>query len=371
MAQTQSANLLSPWRLGDLTLKNRLVMAPMTRSRALVEGSVPNPLAATYYAQRAGAGLIVSEAAQVSPQGVGYIRTPGIHTAEQVAGWRQVTDAVHAAGGLIFAQLWHVGRVSHPDFHNGELPVAPSEIRAEGEVFTWNGRTQMVTPRALETDEIPGIVEQFRQGAVNAKAAGFDGVEIHGASGYLLDQFLRDGSNQRTDRYGGSIENRTRLPLEVAAAAIEVFGAARVGYKLNPNLPLHSMSDSDPKATFGYLAGELNKLGLGYLHVAEAVTGPMAPAEGVERVAPHLRQVFRNTLILNGGYDAASGEHALAGGESDLISYGVPFLTSPDLPERFRQSAPLNPPDYASFYATEKGDAAGYIDYPALDAASV
>ena len=254
-------------------------------------------------------------------------------------GWRQVTNAVHAAGGLIFAQLWHVGRVSHPDFHNGELPVAPYAIRPEGEVFTWKGRTQMVTPRALQTDEIPGIVEQFRQGAINAKAAGFDGVEIHGASGYLLDQFLRDGSNQRPDRYGGSIENRARLPLDVAAAAAEVFGAARVGYKLNPNLPLHSTADSNPKATFGYLARELDKLGLGYLHVAEAVTGPMAPPEGVERLAPHLRETFHNTLILNGGYDAASGERALAGDEGDLISYGVPFLASPDLPERFRRNA--------------------------------
>ncbi len=369
MPQTELTTLLSPWKLGELTLKNRLVMAPMTRSRALIEGNVPNPLAATYYAQRASAGLIVSEATQVSLQGVGYIRTPGIHSAEQVEGWRQVTDAVHAAGGLIFAQLWHVGRVSHPDFHGGELPVAPSAIKADGEVFTVNGKTKMVTPRALETDEIPGVVEQFRQGAINANAAGFDGVEIHGASSYLLDQFLQDGSNQRTDRYGGSIENRARFPLEVVAAVIDVFGANRVGYKVSPNLALNSMSDSDPVATFGYLATELGKLGIGYLHAMEPIAGPMAAPNGVERVTPHLRKAFSGTLIVGGGYDAASGERALTASEADLIAYGVPFLTSPDLPERFRRNAPPNAPDYATFYATEKGDAVGYTDYPTLDAA--
>lgn len=365
MTLPADSRLLSPIKLGSLELRNRLVMAPMTRSRAL-EGGLANPLAADYYAQRASAGLIVSEATQVSPQGVGYIRTPGIHSPEQVEAWRRVTDAVHEAGGLIFAQLWHVGRVSHPDFHGGELPVAPSALRPEGEVFTWNGRTQMVTPRALETDEIPGIVEDFRQGAINADAAGFDGVEVHGASGYLLDQFLRDGSNIRTDRYGGPIENRARFPLEVAAAAVDVFGGDRVGYKINPNLTLHSMSDSDPVATFSYLAAELGKLGLGYLHVGEALAGPLAPAEGVERVQTHVRKAFSGLLVAGGGYGDETGEEAVASGAADLVAYGVPFLANPDLPERFRRGAALNAPDFASFYATENGDPVGYTDYPTL-----
>ena len=241
------ARLLSPYRLGRLELRNRLVMSPMTRSRAL-EGNVPNPLAATYYAQRAGAGLIITEATQVSPQGVGYIRTPGIHSHEQVTGWLQVTEAVHRAGGKIFAQLWHVGRVSHPDFHDGALPVAPSAIAADGEVFTTRGRTRMVTPRALDLDELPRIVAQFKKGAENARAAGFDGVELHGANGYLLDQFLRDGTNRRTDAYGGDIRNRARFPLEVTDAVVAVWGPGRVGYKVSPNGAFNSMSDSDPIA---------------------------------------------------------------------------------------------------------------------------
>src|SRR5712672_73214 len=241
-------DVFSSFRLGNLELPNRIVMAPMTRSRA-VDGNVPHPLAATYYAQRASAGLIVTEGTQVSPQGVGYIRTPGIHSTEQVAGWQSVTDAVHRAGGRIFAQLWHVGRVSHPDFHDGALPIAPSALPVEGEAFTTRGRTKLVTPRALETSEIPGIVAQFRQGAENAKAAGFDGVELHGANGYLLDQFLRDGANRRTDAYGGTVENRARLPLEVTESVIGVWGRERVGYKVSPNGTVYSMSDSNPIQT--------------------------------------------------------------------------------------------------------------------------
>lgn len=371
MSQTELATLLSPclmspWSLDGLSVKNRLVMAPMTRSRAVVEGNVPNPLAATYYAQRASAGLIVTEATQVSPQGVGYIRTPGIHSLEQINGWRKVTDAVHAAGGLIFLQLWHVGRISHPEFHNGELPIAPSAIKAEGEVFTSNGKSEMVTPRALATNEMSSVVKQFHEAAINAKTAGFDGVEIHGASGYLLDQFLQDGSNQRTDRYGGSVENRVRFPLEVVAAVIRVFGPSRVGYKISPNLPLHSMFDSDPVATFTHLARELDELGIAYLHVMEAIAGPMVLPKDVERVTPHLRKAFSGALIVGGGYDATTGEEALAASEADLVAYGVPFLTTPDLPERFKRNAPLNTPNFATFYATEQGDAFGYIDYPTL-----
>lgn len=360
---TQEQDLFTPYRLGDIDLNSRIVMAPMTRSRAL-DGNVPSPLAATYYAQRASAGLIITEATQVSPQGIGYIRTPGMHTAEQQAGWRQITDAVHAAGGKIFAQLWHVGRVSHPSFHNGALPVAPSAVAAEGEVFTDSGPAKMVAPRALETGELPGIVEQFRSAARVAKAAGFDGVEIHGANGYLLDQFLRDGANRRTDAYGGSIENRARLPLAVAEAVIGVWGAGRVGYRVSPNFSMFSMTDSTPAETLSHLARELSALKLGYLHVMEPVSGPTAtPSEA--RVAPALRRAFRGTLILNGGFDAQTGTNALQNGDTDLVAFGVPFLANPDLPQRFRLGAPLNPPDFATFYA---GEAKGYTDYPALAA---
>jgi N-ethylmaleimide reductase len=352
--------LFAPYRLGDLDLSNRLVMSPMTRSRAL-EGNVPNPLAATYYAQRASAGLIVTEATQVSPQGVGYIRTPGIHSAEQVRGWRAITDAVHRAGSKIFAQLWHVGRVSHPDFHGGALPVAPSALPVEGEAFTTQGRTKLVTPRALEIDELPGIVATFRAGAENAKAAGFDGVELHGANGYLLDQFLRDGSNRRTDAYGGSIENRARFPLEVVDAVTAVWSPQRVGYKVAPYFSGYSMSDSHPLETFSFIASELSKRGLLYLHVTEAVNDPAKPA-GSGRATPILRGKFKGALIANGGYDVRTAQAAIARGEADLVAFGVPFLANPDLPVRYRSDAALNAPDQATFYA---GEEKGYIDYPA------
>jgi len=355
-ADVGQAPLFASYRLGDLALKNRMVMAPMTRSRA-VDGNVPHPLAAEYYAQRAGAGLIVTEASQVSAQGVGYIRTPGIHTAAQIAGWKKITDAVHAAGGKIFLQLWHVGRISHPDFHGGALPVAPSAITPKGTVFTAEGPKEMVTPRALEISELPVIVEQFRKGAENAKAAGFDGVELHGANGYLLDQFTRDGSNKRTDAYGGAVENRVRLPLEVTDAVISVWGKERVGYRVSPKASYNDMSDSDPVATFSHLAAELNKRGIGYLHVVD----PVAPAEG--RVAPVLRRIFKGTLIVNGGFNAETGNAAITDGEADLVAFGVPFLANPDLPARYSRNAPLNTPDQATFYT---GDEKGYADYPAL-----
>ncbi|QSQ19651.1 alkene reductase [Pyxidicoccus parkwayensis] len=358
-----TSKLLSPFRLGRLELKNRMVMAPMTRSRALVDGNVPNPLAAAYYAQRVSAGLIISEATQVSPQGVGYIRTPGVHSPEQVAGWRRVTEAVHAAGGVIFAQLWHVGRVSHPDFHDGRLPVAPSAIGYEGEVFTFQGKKRVVTPRALELEELPGIVEQFRRAAENAREAGFDGVELHGSNGYLLDQFLRDGSNQRTDAYGGSIENRARFPLEVARAVVGVWGAERVGYRLAPqSFPYAGVSDSTPAETFTYMARELNRLGLGYLHVTEAVSGQGVPGPE-QRISPLLRKAFQGAFIVNGGYDAKTGESVIAQGEADLVAYGVPFLANPDLPERFQHEAPLNTVDASTFFT---GEEKGYTDYPTL-----
>jgi N-ethylmaleimide reductase len=363
----ETKNLFSSYRLGGIALNNRVVLSPMTRSRAL-DGNVPNPIAATYYVQRASAGLIVTEATQVSPQGVGYIRTPGIHSPEQVAGWRKITDAVHRVGGTIFLQLWHVGRVSHPDFHDGELPVAPSAVAPEGQVFTTRGMTKIVTPRALDTHELPGIVAQFRHGAENAKAAGFDGVEIHGANGYLLDQFLRDGANRRSDMYGGSVLNRARLPLEVTQAVIDVWGASRVGYKISPNGSMYSMSDKDPIRTFSYLAMELDRLGLGYLHVAEPIAGPGAIPADVPRALPALRKLFKGTLIANGGYDARSGNAAIANRDADLVAFGVPFLANPDLPLRYLKNAPLNTPDPATFYA---GEDKGYIDYPALAESAV
>jgi N-ethylmaleimide reductase len=348
--------VLSSYVLGDLRLKNRAVMAPMTRSRA-VDGNVPNPQATTYYVQRATAGLIVTEATQVSPQGVGYIRTPGIHSAEQVAGWRKVTDAVHHAGGTIFLQLWHVGRISHPDFHGGALPVAPSAIAADGTVFTAEGPKPMVAPRALDLSELPGIVAQFRAGAENAKKAGFDGVEIHGANGYLLDQFTRDSTNKRTDRYGGSVENRVRLPLEVTDAVAGVWGPGRVGYRIAPTSAFNSMSDSDPLRTFSYLTEQLSQRGIGYLHVIDPLSG------GAKRVSPVLRATFDGTYIVNGGFDLAAANAAIRTEAADLVAFGVPFLANPDLPERYRRGAALNPPDQATFYA---GDAKGYTDYPAL-----
>ncbi|MPZ19981.1 MAG: alkene reductase [Luteitalea sp.] len=354
--------LFTSYQLGDLAVANRMMMSAMTRNRA-VAGNVPTPLAATYYSQRATAGVIVTEASQVSPQGVGYVRTPGIHSAEQVAGWRMVTDAVHRAGGVMFLQLWHVGRISHPDFHGGELPVAPSAIAPEGQSYTYAGPKPMVAPRALDLAELPHIVDQFRCGAEQAKLAGFDGVEIHGANGYLPDQFLRDGANQRTDAYGGSIPNRARLPLEIVEAVASVWDAGRVGYKISPTSAFNSMSDSNPLATFSYLVKELSARGVAYLAVNETIGGQWAvPAH--QRITPALRALFRGTLIVNGGYEDTSGQAAIRAGGADLVAYGVRFLANPDLPRRFKEQAPLNAPDPATFYG---GEGAGYVDYPFLD----
>ena len=356
-------NVYSDYRLGELSLPNRFVMSPMTRSRALA-GNVPNPLAAIYYAQRATAGLLITEGTQVSPQGVGYIRTPGMHSAEQVAGWRVVTDAVHKAGGRIFAQLWHVGRVSHPDFHGGELPVGPSAIAAEGEAYTVNGRQKLEAPRALTLAEISDVVEQFRSAAVNAKDAGFDGVEIHGANGYLFDQFLRDSANVRTDAYGGSIQNRARLALETTDAVISVWGPSRVGYKISPYFSNLGMSDSAPIETFSYLAKELGSRRIGYLHIAEAVSGPAAAPVGTVRATPILRRLFKGPVIANGGYNLESANAAIESNEVDLVAFGVPFLANPDLPERWKRGVPLNAPQFDLFYT---GEEKGYTDYPALE----
>jgi N-ethylmaleimide reductase len=356
--------LLTPLQLGPYTLRNRLVMAPMTRNRA-GEGLAPAAIAATYYAQRASAGLIVTEGSQVSPQGVGYPNTPGIHSDAQVEGWKRVTAAVHERGGRIFLQLWHVGRISHPSLQpEGGLPVAPSAIAAEGMVFTYSGPQPFVAPRALEIAEIPGVVEQFAHGARKALESGFDGVEIHGANGYLIDQFLRDGTNHRTDAYGGPVENRVRFLVEVVEAVAGVWGADRVGVRFSPTGTFNSMSDSDPVATFSHAAQALDRFGLAYLHVVEPSSGRFAVPEA-PAVAPAMRERFHGALILNGGFDLATADAVIAEGQADLVSFGQLFLANPDLPERFAEGAPLNAPDFATFYT---GGEKGYVDYPARDA---
>ncbi|MGV3741012.1 MAG: alkene reductase [Burkholderiaceae bacterium] len=347
--------LFDPIRIGDLELPNRIFMAPLTRSRAVGEGRVPNELMAQYYEQRASAGLILSEATAVTPQGVGYANTPGIWSAEQVAGWKQVTERVHAAGGRIFLQLWHVGRISDPIFLNGDLPVAPSAIAAQGHVSLVRPKRDYVTPRALDLDEIPGIVTAYRRGAENAKAAGFDGVEIHGANGYLLDQFLQDASNKRTAAYGGSIENRARLMLEVTDACIEVWGAQRVGMHLAPRGDSHSMGDSDPAATFGYVARELGKRGIAFICAREAL--------GPDRLGPELKKAFGGPYIANEKMTRESAQALLASGEADAVAFGQLFIANPDLPKRFKLGAPLNAPRPETFYHPT---AEGYTDYPAL-----
>lgn len=359
-----NVNLLSPYKLGKLELPNRIVMAPLTRQRA-GEGNVPHELNATYYVQRATAGLIIAEATQVCPQGQGYPHTPGIHSAEQVAGWRLVTDAVHQHGGRIYLQLWHVGRISHPDFQpDGALPVAPSAIAPIGEAMTFEGMKPYVTPRALETWEIPEIVKQYRQGAANALEAGFDGVEVHAANGYLIDQFLRDGTNHRTDKYGGSIENRARLLVEVTEAVIDVWGADRVGVRLSPSGTMNDIRDSNPLETFGYAAEVLNKFGLAYLHIFEAIEADIRHG-GTVVPTSHLKERFDGTLIVNGAYDKNRGDAVLASGAADLVAYGILYIANPDLPERFALNAPLNQPDKATFYG---GGEKGYTDYPTLAA---
>lgn len=355
-------DLFTPILFGPYTLPNRIVMAPLTRNRAEA-GNVPGPLNAVYYAQRASAGLIISEASQVSPQGLGYPGTPGIYSPEQVEGWKLVTEAVHKNNGRIFLQLWHVGRISHPDLQpEGILPVAPSALAPRGEAATYEGMKPFVTPRALETDEISGIVEQYRIGAENALAAGFDGVEIHGANGYLLDQFLRDGTNCRADAYGGSIENRARLLLEVTEAVVGVWGGDRVGVRLSPSGTFNDMSDSDPKATFGYAIEQLNRFGLAYLHLREPDAADIRHG-GTAISTSYFRPIFKGNLMVNTDYTLETGNQAIAHKQADLVAYGVLFIANPDLPERFRSGAPLNPPDPTTFYGgTEKG----YIDYPTL-----
>jgi N-ethylmaleimide reductase len=357
--------LFTPYSLGPQALPNRIVMAPMTRSRA-GQGNVPGPLNALYYTQRASAGLIITEATQVTPEGQGYISTPGIHSDEQVEGWKLVTKAVHDAGGRIFLQLWHVGRISHPSYQpNGQLPVSASAIAPEGNIYTPQGMKPFVAPRALDLSEIPGVVQQYRAGAQNALEAGFDGVEIHAANGYLIDQFLEDGSNKRTDAYGGPIQNRARFMLEVTKAVIDVWGKDRVGIRLSPGGSFNSMSDSNTVETFSYAVKELDKLGLVYVHIKEAAGADLRHG-GSLVPAKFFRPLFKRTIIANTGYTGQRAEEALNEGAADLIAFGVPYLANPDLPYRLKTGAPLNAPDQKSFYGgTEKG----YTDYPALETA--
>lgn len=348
-------NLFDPITLGDLELPNRIVMAPLTRCRADNPGRVPNALMAEYYGQRASAGLILSEATSISPQAVGYPNTPGIWSEEQVQGWRDVTARVKANGGHIFLQLWHVGRISAPLYLNGELPVAPSAIKPAGHVSLVRPITEYVTPRALETEEIPGIIAAYRAGAENAKKAGFDGVEIHAANGYLLDQFLQSGTNKRTDAYGGSLENRARLLLEVTDAAISVWGPGRVGVHLSPRGDMHDLSDANPAQTFGYVAKQLGQRKIAFIFTREHA----AP----DSLAPALKKAFGGPLVANEGFTLEQANAWLQAGQADAISFGKSYIANPDLVQRLRDNAPLNTPDSGTFYTEGP---VGYIDYPRL-----
>ena len=345
-------SLFDPVRIGAWDLPNRILMAPLTRARAGAE-RIPNVLMAEYYVQRASAGLIISEATAVTPTGVGYADTPGIWSSEQVKGWKLVTESVHRAGGRILVQLWHVGRISDPIFLNGALPVAPSAIAPAGHVSLVRPLKPFVTPRALGLEEIPGIVAAYRKGAENAQLAGFDGVEIHGANGYLLDQFLQDKTNHRVDVYGGAIENRARLMLEVTDAVISVWGNDRVGMHLAPRGDAHDMGDSNPLATFGYAARELGRRRIAFICARESL--------GEKRIGPQLKAAFGGSYITNEQFTQATASQVLAAREADAVAFGVPFLANPDLPERFRQNAALNEPDQSTFYASGPE---GYTDYP-------
>jgi N-ethylmaleimide reductase len=367
---TEGINLFTPGQIGPCALKNRIAMAAMTRCRA-GEGNVPQDMNVTYYNQRASAGLIVTEATQVSPQGIGYMSTPGIHNPDQARGWKAVTDAVHEKGGFIFVQLFHCGRISHPMLQeNGELPVAPSAIKPEGEGYTPEGKLPFETPRALETEEIPEIVNQFRTAANYAKEAGFDGVEIHAANGYLPHQFLEDGTNRRTDHYGGPLENRARFVLEIVEAVAGVWEGNRVGIHLSPCNPFNSMHDSNPEELYTYLTNELNRFNLAYLNIVEIDLSDNGSYEmpnfnaALNNITYKLRKIFTGPYITNGGYDLESGNLVLNAGDADIVSYGRHLLANPDLTERFASKAPLNSPDPNTFYL---GGEEGYIDYPFME----
>ena len=356
-------DLFSPVKLGGIALKNRMVMAPLTRNRAGA-GGVPQAMNVTYYVQRASAGLIISEATPISAMAHGYPALPGIYTDEQVAGWKKVTDAVHAEGGKIVLQLWHVGRISHPSLlPNGAQPVAPSAITPNGKAFTYQGLVDYVQPRALDVSELPGIVADYVHATKSAISAGFDGVEIHAANGYLLDQFLRDGTNKREDHYGGNIENRTRLLLEVTKAVVTVAGADKVGIRISPVNPFNDMKDSNPQALFNYVVDVLNQFNLAYLHVVEGGIHGGGIADPFDFSA--LRKHCQSPYIANLAYDKARGNAAIASGHADAVAYGVPFIANPDLVKRFSTNAALNEADSSTFYG---GTEHGYTDYPFLGA---
>jgi 2,4-dienoyl-CoA reductase-like NADH-dependent reductase (Old Yellow Enzyme family) len=347
-------NLLDPIQIGDLSLPNRIIMAPLTRCRA-EPGRIPGELMVEYYRQRACAGMILSEATSVTPMGVGYPDTPGIWSEEQVAGWKKITDAVHAKGGKILLQLWHVGRISDPVYLDGELPVAPSAIKPAGHVSLVRPKKDYVTPRALETAEIPGVIEAYRKGAENARKAGFDGVEIHGANGYLLDQFLQSSTNTRTDNYGGSLENRARLMLDITDAVLSVWEPGRVGMHLAPRADGHDMGDDNRAETFGYVATELGKRGIAFICTREHA--------GEDSLGPKLKELFGGTYIANEGFDRELGNKWIAEGKADAVAFGKLYIANPDLVKRFALDAPLNEPMPETFYAS---GAEGYADYPAL-----
>ena len=365
--------LFKPVKLGRYNLPHRMVMAPLTRSRARQPGNVPAPLNVSYYEQRASAALIITEATQVSQQAQGYAWTPGVHSHEQIEGWRLVVDAVHGAGGLMFMQLWHVGRISHPSLQpDGMLPVAPSAILPAGQAFIENEKGEgelapFVMPRALQTEEMPYMVQQFARAAKNALAAGVDGIEIHAANGYLIDQFINSRTNRRTDQYGGSVENRARFLMEIVEAVRDVCGSDRLGVRISPLSTFNDMGDDDPESTFGYIAEKLNGYGLAYLHLVNPAVAALEkgaePNASAQRMLDLMRDKFRSLLIVTGGFDRDSAENWLAQGKADLIGFGRKFIANPDLPERMRSLAPLNADDPATYYG---GGAKGYTDYPTL-----
>ncbi len=358
-----TVQLFQPTRIGDIEVANRIVMAPLTRSRAdEAKGDIPgSTMNVDYYRQRSGAGLIISEGTQVSPVGKGYMATPGIYSDAQVEGWKPITQAVHDAGSKIIAQIWHVGRITHPDLTGGAHPVAPSAIQPKVVAYTHNGKVDVPVPHALTTAEIKDVVQQFRQAAANAKRAGFDGVEIHGANGYLVDQFIRDGANQRTDEYGGSIENRCRFALEVVDACVAEIGAGRVGIRLSPLTPFNDLADSNPQAVFGYLVEELNKRGIAFIHFIEGATGGPRDVPGFDYAAA--RQAFKGTYIANNGYDRQMAIDTIESGKADAIAFGGLFISNPDLVERLKLDAALNTPNPSTFYTPGP---VGYTDYPTL-----
>jgi N-ethylmaleimide reductase len=363
MQYMTTPQLFTPTRIGDIEVANRIVMAPLTRSRAdEAKGDVPgSTMNVDYYRQRSGAGLIISEGTQVSPVGKGYMATPGIYSDAQVEGWKPITQAVHDAGSKIVAQIWHVGRITHPNLTGGAQPVAPSAIQPKVVAYTPNGKVDVPVPHALTTAEIKDVVQQFRQAAANAKRAGFDGVEIHGANGYLVDQFIRDGANQRSDEYGGSIENRCRFALEVVDACVAEIGAGRVGIRLSPLTPFNDLADSNPQAVFGYLVEELNKRGIAFIHFIEGATGGPRDVPGFDYAAA--RQAFKGTYIANNGYDRQMAIDAIESGKADAIAFGRLFISNPDLVERLKLNAALNEPNPSTFYTPGP---VGYTDYPSL-----